>query len=129
MVEQIIKIDGMTLETAKSGNTYNQFRTSIGKIGVFEDDVVSALSQHIGVLVRVNVETRPNGYKNITQFLGVAPVGSVPSVEAQAQPNQMEVTSQPLKPKPSEVVKHEIVSSDWVEVGRTPHKAKIYNCF
>lgn len=118
-MEQQIRIDGMTIEQSKKGTPYNVFHTSIGKIGVFEESVISELSKHIGEEVRVRVEQRANGYKNITAFLGVAD-NSLPS-SPQQQPQQQQ---QPQRLSSVDVVK--VISLNSYEGGKAGNRCKVY---
>lgn len=124
MVEQIIQIEGMTLETAKTGKQYHQFRTSLGKIGVFEQPVVDELSKHIGQNVIVDIAERPGGWKNITKFVGVAQAGAeVAQFPQETEGSRVQAGDVILK---NDIVKHEVLNSDWAEVGKAGARTKIY---
>ena len=121
-MKQIIRVEGMTMETAKTGKPYTKFMTSEGSIGVFEDEVVKGLSQAIGEAVEVEIMTRPNGYKNITKVYSKAPM-------PQLQASKASFAVPSVKDSAVQTIIHEIVDEglkNWVEVGKAGERFKIY---
>jgi len=97
IMEKIIKITGFSNKPKndKTG-TFPCFEIiSSGEqmsIGVFENEVVDVLKKQIDQWVKVIMATRPNGYKNITHYIGLAKPEEIPS-DADIKPEEKDINN------------------------------------
>ena len=97
---QTIKIESFEYKTSKTGNKYYSFKTDQGSMSCFEDPVNAELVKYGGQSVSVDVQTRPNGFKNITGFHNVVTgtpevTTSVINESPKAVPQEVNVSSEP----------------------------------
>ena len=97
-MKQTLKIESFEYKTSKTGNKYYSYVTDQGNMSCFEEPVNAELVKYGGKTVSVDVQTRPNGFKNITAFftgeVTQAPV-QVMNVTETAVPQETKVSSEP----------------------------------
>lgn len=147
-MEKIIKITGFSDKEKKDkSGTFPCFEViSSGQkksIGVFEKDAVEELKKHMFEWVKVVMEERPNGYENITHFVGLAKPEEIPSTADSGLPAASHVEhiiNEPadLKPANTKEVEaketivryiHEIITDNRknsMECGKATERVKIY---
>ena len=94
-MEKLIRIDGFDNKKTRDGSkTFPCFITLFDgeekAIGVFEEEVVTALKKQIDSWVFVIAEKRPNGYWNITKYLRPATEEEIPNLGEEAKAGDAE---------------------------------------
>lgn len=135
-MEKIIKLTGFSDKEKKDkSGTFPCFEViSEGQkksIGVFERDAVIELKKHMFEWVKVVMEVRPNGYENITHFVGLAKEDEIPS-ETELKPERKgDIISNGTPREDENVVRyiHEVITDtrkNSMECGKPGERIKIY---